>query len=319
MSGMKPSMSFGEEFLSYPDLFPARLAGEPWGDRRVAIDFLGGPYLLSGLDRCQHEAMLSHFGSYCLAEGTGRPEVEIQVFRAEAEDFRSFELSGWDYYLDLDYRPEAVRIAGLDFMGLLEWRPRLAGAIWTRSRDYNGFCGVAENFLRVAAAYHVLDSDGILLHSAALADGTRALVCPGRSGAGKSTLSRLATDRGWQVLSDELNALLIDGSATYVQQVPFAGDFGRMSRMETPFPLQGICRLRRAERDALEPISASEALGVMLSCAPYVNLDPYRRDGVVTVLEKVAARHTAFSLSFSLAGRLAGLDQLLSQKEVYAR
>ena len=49
-------MSFGARFLAFPDLFPARRAGEPWGDREVALDLPGGPYLISGLSAVQAAA-----------------------------------------------------------------------------------------------------------------------------------------------------------------------------------------------------------------------------------------------------------------------
>ena len=60
----EPFMSFGTEFLNCPELFPARRAGEPWGDHHVTIDFLGGPYLFSGLHQTQVEAVRNHFGPY---------------------------------------------------------------------------------------------------------------------------------------------------------------------------------------------------------------------------------------------------------------
>ena len=240
-------MSFGTEFLNCPELFPARRAGEPWGDHHVTIDFLGGPYLFSGLHQTQVEAVRNHFGPYYLKDDASPcGSVEIRLYRAGESDFREFQLKGWEYHLDFDYHSHSVRVAGLKFMGLLEWHQDLAGAVWTSALDPDRFCEVFENFLRATTQYHVLGLGGLLVHSAALVIDDAAYLFPGRSGAGKSTLSRLAAARHWQILSDELNALSVREAITYVQQVPFAGDFGRTSRSDTSFPLAGIFSLRQA-------------------------------------------------------------------------
>ena len=54
-------MSFGAGFLHNPDLFPARPAGEPWGDRELVLDLPGGPYRFSGLSADQVESALGRF------------------------------------------------------------------------------------------------------------------------------------------------------------------------------------------------------------------------------------------------------------------
>jgi len=309
-------MSFGSDFLKSSDLFPARSAGEPWGDRRVTVDFSGGPYTLSGLRSDQVEALRDHFGSDYVQTGLAGGSIEIRVYRAGENDFRNFPLDGWDYHLDLDYHARSIRIAGLRFMGLLEWRPELAGAVWTPALDPSRFCEVSENFLRVAAQYRVLEAGGLLVHSAALVIDGVAYLFPGRSGAGKSTLSRLAAERSWQILSDELNALSVREGTTYVQQVPFAGDFGRTIRSEESFPLAGIFHLRQAAEDTLEPLSAPQAFGVMLSCSPFVNLDPERNVQAQSVLESIVSRQSCYTLRFSMGGRLAALDALASKASV---
>ena len=310
-------MSFGTEFLNCPELFPARSAGEPWGDHHVTIDFLGGPYLFSGLHQTQVEAVRNHFGPYYLKDDASPcGSVEIRLYRAGESDFREFQLKGWEYHLDFDYHSHSVRVAGLKFMGLLEWHQDLAGAVWTSALDPDRFCEVFENFLRATAQYHVLGLGGLLVHSAALVIDDAAYLFPGRSGAGKSTLSRLAAARHWQILSDELNALSVREAITYVQQVPFAGDFGRTSRSDTSFPLAGIFSLRQAAEDAIEPLSTPQALGVMLSCSPFVNLDPHRSEHAQSVLEGIVSRQPAHTLNFSLAGKLAALDRFTSKARV---
>ena len=310
-------MSFGDQFLRCPDLFPARVAGEPWGTRSLTINFLGKRYLVSGLEEGQADAIRAHFGSYCVASDSEIPSmVEIRIFRADEEDFRTFDLRGWDYTLDLDYRDTSVGVAGLDFMGLVEVGSDLFGALWTPARDADGFCGAFENFLRVTAQYDLVESGGVLLHSAAIVIDGFAYLFPGRSGAGKSTLCGLAQTAGWQILSDELNAVSMRDGATYVRQVPFAGDLGRMRCTLESFPLAAISRLRQSNDEAIRPISPSQTLAAMLACSPFVNLDPHRSEKTTTVLEAIASGHPGFTLSFSTEGTLKALERFSSHAEV---
>ena len=308
-------VTFGTEFLACPELFPARVAGEPWGHRDLTIDFLGGPYVCAGLDDAQLKAVCNHFQAPATEDDVS-PAVEIRFYRADESDFRSFDLKGWEYRLDLDYHTQFVRVAGLKFMGLLEWRPRLAGAVWTSVLEHERFCEVFENFLRAAAQYRLLGSSALLVHSAALVLDGRAYLFPGRSGAGKSTLCRLAAANEWLVLSDELNALFVRGGATYIQQVPFAGDFGRTSHTDGSFPLAGVFRVEQAQADCLAPLSSPRALATLLSCTPFVNVDPYRREHAQSVLEKVVFQHPAYTFEFSLSGKLAALDRFRVQTRV---
>ena len=310
-------MSFASEFLNCPELFPTRRAGEPWGNELATIDFAGGRYRCSGLGHDQVEVVSNRFGSHQVKNEIPPPSrVEIRFYHAGENDFRRFPLRGWDYHLDFDYQPHGVRVAGLELMGLLEWRPDLAGAVWTSALHPDRFCEVFENFLRIVAQYRLLESRALLVHSAALVIDDAAYLFPGRSGAGKSTLSHLAVANHWQVLSDELNAISLRGGTAYVQQVPFAGDFGRTSRSSQSFPLAAILSLKQAATDAVGPLSVSQALGVMLSCTPFVNLDPFRSERAQSVLEQIVSQHVAHILNFSLTGKLAALDRLTTKTRV---
>src|SRR5688500_11706875 len=107
-------MSFGEKFLHNPDLFPARRAGEPWGDRQLVLDLPGGPYRFSGLSQDQERAALDRFGVLAVQAA---PAVETGIFRAFLADFRDVDTRGWSYDLDLDAQPTSLRIAGLHLLG----------------------------------------------------------------------------------------------------------------------------------------------------------------------------------------------------------
>jgi hypothetical protein len=300
---------FGGGFLVNPDLFPARRAGEAWGTGAIRLALPGGPYEIRGLNAAQEDAVRRRFGRYCetSAAGGGSPAVvESLLFRAAEADFRTFDVRGWEYGLDVDAGAEAVRLAGLRLVARLDWRPaggRLAGALWTPEAGGEPFAGIFENFLRVLVAYRLHELGGAVLHCAAVAGRGGAHLFLGRSGAGKSTLSRLAQDHGAAVLSDDLNALRLEAGATVVEKLPFTGDYGDARSPTPPFPLAGLYRLEKDEDDAVRPLSRAQGLACLLACSPYVNADPHRRDALLaTLLRLVPPGAPLFCLRFSLGG-----------------
>jgi hypothetical protein len=325
-------MEFGEDFLTRPELFPARRAGERWGERGVELAFAGGPYLVTGVDREQERALRERFSGWLrsgtltprppLPEGEGeeaeeteRAAAEIRVFRAPGEEFREPGPAWREYRLDLDYQRVAVRVAGFHLMAVVELAPPVSAALWT-SQGGAAFAAVAENVLRLAAAYRLLASGRALLHSAALVHGGEAVLFPGRSGAGKSTLSRLGLAAGWDVLSDELNVLALTGEGLAVHQVPFTGDL-EPERTAAPrrsgYPLRSVCLLEQADADALTPASRGRAFAGLLSTAPFVNRDPHRGEELALLLEEAVRRRPASIFGFSRASRLEVLSELLQE------
>lgn len=292
---------FGSGFLINPDLFPARRSGEAWGSREIALTLPGGPYRFSGLNAEQEAAVRGRFGAYC-AEGVERAAVESVLFRAAEADFRTIDVRGWEYALDLDATPEALRLAGLRLVGRLDWRPDLAGALWTPDGGGVAFAGIFENFLRVLVAYRLHELGGAVLHCAAVASPQGARLFLGRSGAGKSTVSRLAQEHGAEVLSDDLNALLLEAGAVTVEKLPFTGDYGDPRTPSPPAPLAGLYRLEKDTADALRPLSRAEAVACLLACSPYVNADAHRRDELFGDLLLLIPPQKAWALRFSLGG-----------------
>jgi len=302
LSELDETALFGAGFLVNPDLFPARRSGETWGTREVALGLPGGPYRFTGLNSAQEEAVRHRFGAYCDAPAAPSEGVESTLFRASEADFRTFDVRGWEYGLDLDAAPDSLRLAGLRLVGRLDWRPRLLGALWTPDAGGQPFAGIFENFLRVLTAYRLQELGGAVLHCAGVAtlDGDRARLFLGRSGAGKSTLSRLAQERGATVLSDDLNALMPGAAGPKVEKLPFTGDYGDTRTPAPPLPLAGLYRLEKSADDELRLLSRAEAVACLLACSPYVNADPHRRDGLL--VNFMHLRPPAWSLRFSLGG-----------------
>jgi len=292
---------FGAGFLVNPDLFPARRSGETWGTREILLALPGGPYRFAGLNSAQEEAVRQRFGAYC-ATSLKAPSssVDSVLFRASEADFRTFDVRGWEYGLDLDATPDALRLAGLRLVGRFDWRPVLMGALWTPDAGGQPFVGIFENFLRVLTAYRLQELGGAVLHCAGISSSAGARLFLGRSGAGKSTLSRLAQERGATVLSDDLNALMPGASGPMVEKLPFTGDYGDTRTPAPPLPLAGLYRLEKAADDDLRPLSRAEAVACLLACSPYVNADAHRRDGLLANF--LFLRPPAWLLRFSLGG-----------------
>ena len=311
-------MSFGDGFLRHPDLFPGRRSGEPWGERSVSLDVPGGPYRFSGLAAAQEEALRRRFGRLCRVvegEGEGEEGIATGVFRAPLADFLAIDTRGWEYALDLDHALRSVRVAGLRLMARLDWAPGLAGGLWTPEAAGEEWTSVCENYLRLLAAYRLLAAGGVVLHSAGVTDGTAAWLLLGPSGAGKTTASRLCLAAGAEVLSDDLNAVLPGtGAGPVVVRLPFTGDLGaRDVRDEGGWPLRGVLRLRQGPREELAPLSPASALAALVAAAPSVNRDPFRREALLAVLERLARAVPAWELTFSLGAGLWSILKTLPQ------
>jgi hypothetical protein len=295
-------MTFAAEFLHTPDLFPGRRSGEAWGDRRIAIGIPGGPYVFSGLSADQEAGVRRRFGGLC-REPEG-PGIETRVFAAPATDFREVDTRGWEYNLSMDFTPGSVRFAGLRLMGRIDWAPSLAGGLWTPEGDGDLFAPILENFFRALSAYRLLETGGVLLHSAAVAEGDGAFLLLGPSGAGKTTASQLCLDRGGIVLSDDLNAVFPESAGARVEKLPFTGDLGDRAGGPLRVPLRAVLRLEKGNEERLVPLSPARALAHLVAAAPFVNRDPWREEALLSTLERLARSVPAYTAVFSLGGGL---------------
>ncbi|HEX3128354.1 MAG TPA: hypothetical protein VH394_13575, partial [Thermoanaerobaculia bacterium] len=196
-----------------------------------------------------------------------------------------------------------LRIAGLDLLGRLDWRPGLAGALWTSVGGGDRFPGIFENFCRILVAYRLHELGGAIIHGAGLIIDGEGFLFAGRSGAGKSTVSRMAQERGITVLSDDLNALLPQEDTVLLAGLPFTGDLGGGDgSISAEVPLRGLYRLVQDPGDSLRPLGKAEAVATLLACSPFLNADPHRRGGLFTTLLGLAERMRAYELRFSLRG-----------------
>ncbi len=297
-------MGFGDKFLTEPALFPARFAGTPAGDSRLAVDVPGGPYVIRGLSERQHRALADRYGERASLLGPFDRGTEVRIFRAESREFVIVDRRSWVNSFDLDYSEPSVRIAGSQVMAHIRWSPELTAALWTSLEDGAEFLEAFENCFRILSAYRLLEVGGIVLHSSSVVDEGRAWVFFGHSGAGKTTIARRALAGGRRVLSDDINALRATGAGAQVEKMPFAGELGHSNEKVGPFPIRSLCRIEQSSRDLWRPLSTGSAVASMLSCIPFVNGDPYRLPIVMDTLEKLVRTTPTGAFEFSLSGDL---------------
>ena len=290
-------MTFGARFLRYPDLFPARPAGEPWGDASYLVNLPGGPYEVSNLSAAQFSAMVNRYGEHRETSRSGAISKKVQVFTAEASDFLPTQDSGWEYTIDLDGAATLIRIAAHNLMARIERGTLGGGSIWTYKSDAGEFIDVVENVLRPLVASNLLETGGLLVHSSGIVIDGRCFLFVGHSGAGKSTMAGLALDRGHKVLSDDLNVLVHDGEQWKSRRLPFAGSH-QSDPDDSLFPVAGIVRLRQAPEHRIEPISAAEAFSLLYSAAPFVNTDPFLSETLEATVLRIVESLPQWSLGF---------------------
>lgn len=295
-------MSFGTRFLADASQFPARIAGSPCGDQSITFGLGGGSFLFNGLteEQCRALSDWTAAGNLMSPASPSHPNIGTRVFSAEPSEFIDVDFGGGEYTYDRDYASNMVRLCGWNFMALLQWRPELSVGIWVRPTDNLIRYGIFENILRVLVAYHLASTGGVLLHSAAVATEEGAHVFFGPSGAGKTTISRLASEAGFTVLSDDLNVLRVRGGGVVCQKVPFAGDFGLQpgGKHTAEYPVLGLHRLRKGNEHRLRVLSRAQGLAGLLAASPFVNSDPYRVSGLWANLENVVTLNEVSELTF---------------------
>jgi hypothetical protein len=275
----------------------------PWGKETVILDFCGGPYRFEGLSQTQAEALRQRYRHYLLSEDKGNG-VLTQLCRVDDRHFRSIDTRGWTYErMEYHHAPDQVHVAGLKMQSCLILAPRLRGMLGTSLDGHQWFPGlVFENYFRMLTAYRLLSMGGAMLHSAGIVSGSKASLFLGHSGAGKSTLSELAHEHGLMVLSDDLNVLLPEDGQIRVEKVPFTGTFAQQPDERYSYPLGGVFKLLQGRENSLDELGPGAALSLLLSCAPFVNEDPYRFEQLADNLANIVQTTNTWNLTFNRDG-----------------
>jgi hypothetical protein len=285
-------------FLREPALFPARIAGEPWGTQRCDVVLAGETYRIDGLSELQFRGLAERYGRRMQTPADdANIAATLQMFRAPESDFLPIDTRGWEYWTDLRWTESGFTLSGMRVMALAD-HPR--AGIWTCVEEPGELSGVVENVLRPLLAARLLDRGGLLVHSAAV-DGR---LFAGRSGAGKSTIARLGLEAGLPVLSDDLNAIVHDGERFVLASLPFTGDLEEHEISDQPAPLRAVIALEKGDHEALQPMPVAEAVSLLVRCAPYVNQDPARTASLLDRATEIASRADRRVLTFRRDGHV---------------
>ncbi len=261
-----------------------------FGDVELALDLAGGPYSLQGLSKDQALAVEHRFGDWLAsAAHAGDAPVELQIARAPERRFVARDVRG--HLSTLERRREGSRthLRGLELLARIEHgAARCSATLWTpvdglrQGAPDPRWLDALENLLRVVVAHRALQLGGVLLHSSAavLEDGAHLFLGP--SGAGKTTVARLCLDAGYEVLSDDINAVLPtdDPFCATTVPLPFAGDLAAVGKGARSYPVRAIHRLVQSETHGRRALTKAAGIGALLASAPFVNADPHVMDAL---------------------------------------
>ena len=156
-----------------------------------------------------------------------------------------------------------------------------------------------ENYLRWTVADFALDRDGFVLHSAGLVLNGKAYLFFGHSGAGKSTVTAISVEGlDALALSDDLVLLTRDGVQFVASTTPFQGTMPQKVKERGVYPLAAIFHLKQASEVSVTSLSPALAVGMVLSCCPFVANAARRTTRLIPLVEDLCRRVPVKELLF---------------------
>ena len=301
--GSSLDSSAGRERL---DDLSGRLAGalSAWGndDRSVRVQSMRFDFI--GLEASQAAKIDQRFGSFIVLMPGGAADFSCQCWHGEPEVLSIEQTTNPknEYQPWIEYRADGLVVSGYNFTSSFDFAAGGAlSQLCTSAPEPLAGADVFDNYLRLAAAYAALARGGLLLHSAGVVIAGRAWLALGRSNAGKSTFARAALAAGLPILSDDINILLpAAGGGFAAGPVPLTGDLRDQGPQDphASYPVGGLLWLHQGEAPAVAPTSAGERVARVLACAPFLNVDPYRLEAVLGVIDDLLAYVPIRVLSF---------------------
>ena len=296
-------MTITNTYLTNPEWSPAPGDGTACGEHDLYIDFVGGPYHVLGLNDQQAEQVRKHFAEACVTEPLHKSEaVNIHVYRAPEGNFHLPDPPPLYRTFELDAQQDRVRIVGENLYAVIDLSGIISGHLWTIDHEDNFHDNTFENYFRMLVTYRLMESGGMLLHSAGIVNRNEAYLFPGRSEDGKSTLSKLSIEEGRTVLSDDMNAVTWHDGHPFVEKVPFTGDLKRTWTRSSSYPLKALFAIRKSDKTSVGELSQSRTLTLLTSCTPYINADAHRMSQLLENLYHLTQKVPAHILDFSLSG-----------------
>ena len=257
-------------------------------------------------------------------------EVQIRLLADDATFWRYADARYRDFYVSASVEPheelELVAVGGEEAAGLacdgakseivvrgekLHMEVGNTVGLWDRRRHHGRICGRAgdpalengalyyasEALLRAILAYHLMDRDSLLLHSAGIVRRGRGYLFVGRSGAGKSTVAELSAG-SVEVLSDDANiASFPAGAEPTMSGTPCCGDFSPPGRNETA-PLNALYFLRQAPTNRRTVLPRAEALRRLLQCVVFFEESVTATEVILDSATELCSRVPCYELEF---------------------
>lgn len=155
---------------------------------------------------------------------------------------------------------------------------------------------VVDSMLRLSLAQRLAALGGVMLHAAGIATSKEAgYVFFGPSGAGKTTVCRLSHPR-YRILCDEIVAIRLQDGGYRLYGTPFAGAWG--DSLAEDVPLLELFYLRQAPETRRQPLTAGEALRVLMESAVVYHHDQAFVSRLMDHLLALAARVPVTQLEF---------------------
>jgi hypothetical protein len=271
------------------------------GGGPLGIEIGEWSYRFEGLDEKLREALLARYGVF-VTEPEGEDRFHVRVLDGREEHFVSPEsesTGGGRHPLSLGWEGEMLLVRSYGFAGWLSFADQKGEIALSKGEFEKGPWSV-ENFLRVCTAWRAAFEGGALLHAACLIRGQGAYIFMGASGSGKSTLASRSTQE--RVLSDDLTLVRKGPQGFRVEGTPFRGTYQGGEPVKGRFPIAGIYRIFKADRNSIEPCPRRNAVADLLAACPFVvdQLDRYPE--ILSHLRTLDLTHPLAYLHFTLQG-----------------
>ncbi|QQR88812.1 MAG: hypothetical protein IPJ88_11295 [Myxococcales bacterium] len=283
-----------------PRGFPQTQDYLPLGTASVSVDWARTRYRFNALGHEEAALIEQRYGDLSKHKDTATPPIDITLRLMDASLFTTIEPSGWQYAIELQQTQDTVWCMGWQWMAKIEKNHGLRSTVWTSRRHDRFFLDPIDNIFRILCCYQFCKQGGVVLHSAGVENDGQAYIFFGPSGAGKSTLCGISEKQGYNILSDELNALLPSRDGWTVCPLPFAGDFGRTIAEDRARPLKGIYRIIQDPDGFLSAMPRGQALATLVAASPYVNHDQTILDRLIENLNDLTTHKPVKRLGFAL-------------------
>jgi len=151
--------------------------------------------------------------------------------------------------------------------------------------------------LRIIISEKLNTENGLLIHGAAIKDGSRGYLFFGKSDAGKTTISNLSHSAGKEVLTDELSIVKQTKKGFTLYSTPFGGTFHRNPESAS-CPLNTIVNPVQADTFAVRKENPEDLLIPFLQTAMLFNYSPEANRRAFFTAQECIAQSSACSIEF---------------------